>query len=242
VKPDVLAQLLAARASGTPVALVTDLDAGTHSLFLGEYLSGVVELDADALAAVRRAVDQDISGMIERPGRRIFVHVFNPAERLIVVGAVHIAQALAPMASLAGYDVTIVDPRRAFATDARFPDVKMIDEWPDEALARLKPDSRTAIVTLTHDPKIDDPALAAALASPSFYVGALGSTRTHAKRLERLGERGFGERDFARIHGPIGLSIGAKTPAEIAISIMAEITAVRRTGSTSPKAAREAAA
>jgi xanthine dehydrogenase accessory factor len=242
MRADILAQLLAARASGTPVALVTDIDADRQSLFLDGRLSGTVDLDAAALDAVRQAVEQDRSGLVEQPGRRVFVHVFNPPERLIVVGAVHIAQALAPMASLAGYDVTIVDPRRAFATDARFPEVRMIDEWPDEALARLKPDGRTAIVTLTHDPKIDDPALAAALASPAFYVGALGSTRTHAKRLERLGARGFGERDFARIHGPIGLAIGARTPAEIAISIMAEITAVRRKGEARGGAEREAAA
>jgi xanthine dehydrogenase accessory factor len=145
------------------------------------------------------------------------------------VGAVHIAQALAPMASLAGYHVTVVDPRRAFATDSRFPDVAMTRDWPDEALAALAPDRRTAVVTLTHDPKLDDPALDVALRGEAFYVAALGSRRTHAGRLERLRALGHGEAALARIHGPAGLEIGAVSPAEIAVSVMAEMTrALRR--------------
>lgn len=240
MKAKTLEQLLAARAAGTPAALVTDLDTEHQILVVGD--SGGDALAPADLDAVRTCIAQDVSGIIEGAGKRLFVHVFNPPERLIVVGAVHISQVLAPMAALAGYNVTIIDPRRAFATDARFPAVAMIGDWPDEAMARLRPDARTAIVTLTHDPKIDDPALAVALSSPAFYIGALGSSRTHAKRCERLQARGFGEADLARIHGPIGLAIGARTPAEIAISIMAELTAVRRGPSHKNKFVREAAA
>jgi xanthine dehydrogenase accessory factor len=163
-------------------------------------------------------------------GEKIFLQVHVPPPRLIVVGAVHIAQALVPMAAMTGYDVAVVDPRRAFGSDARFPNVQVFGDWPDEALAKLAPDRGTAVVTLTHDPKLDDPALGAALKSDCFYVGALGSKRTHEKRLARLGEMGFGPADFARIHGPVGLSIGARSPSEIAISIMAQITQVRRGG------------
>ncbi len=146
----------------------------------------------------------------------------------MIVGAVHIAQSLAPMAAMAGFDVTVVDPRRAFATADRFPGVKLRHDWPDEAMAELVPDVRTAVVTLTHDPKLDDPALIAALRAPVFYIGALGSRKTHAGRLKRLAEAGFGEADFARIHGPAGLDIGAKSPAEIAVSVLAQLTAARR--------------
>jgi xanthine dehydrogenase accessory factor len=238
VKAKILDQLLAARAANRAAALVTDLDSGQQSLVVGD--SGGDDLAPANRDAVRAAIAQDASGILE--GTRLFVHVFNPPERLIVVGAVHISQVLAPMAALAGYNVTVIDPRRAFATDTRFPDVAMIADWPDEAMERLKPDARTAIVTLTHDPKIDDPALAAALASPAFYIGALGSTRTHAKRRERLQTRGFAEADLARIHGPIGLAIGARTPAEIAISIMAQLTSVRRGPSHKNRYVSEAAA
>jgi len=140
------------------------------------------------------------------------------------VGAVHIAQPLARMAALAGYLVTVVDPRTAFASDERFPGIAISTDWPDEALTQLKPDRRTAVITLTHDPKLDDPALAVALKSNAFYVGSLGSKRTHAARLKRLAELGFGEADVARIHGPVGLDIGAISPAEIAVSILAQMT------------------
>ena len=154
-------------------------------------------------------------------------------------GAVHIAQALAPIAVIGGYAVTIIDPRRSFATAERFPGVTLTHEWPDEAMDKLKLDARTAIVTLTHDPKIDDPALERALRSDCFYIGCLGSTRTHKARLARLAEQGFGEKDFVRLHGPIGLDIGAQSPAEIAISIVAEVTAVLR---AEPEATAAAAA
>ena len=162
-------------------------------------------------------------------GAEWFLNPFNPPLRLILVGAVHIAQPLAEIAALTGYDVTVVDPRTSFASPERFPGMKLMTDWPDEAMTALAPDARTAIVTLTHDPKLDDPALQAALKSPAFYVGALGSKKTHAARIARLTEAGFAERDIARIHGPVGLSIGAKSPAEIATSIMAEITETLRT-------------
>jgi xanthine dehydrogenase accessory factor len=177
---------------------------------------------------VLRALKDDQSRMIETGTGPVFVEVWNPKLRLVVVGAVHIAQALVPLAQLAGYDVTVIDPRAAFGTSARFPGTTLSNDWPDEAMSLLEPDKRTAILTLTHDPKIDDPALQGALRSDAFYVGALGSRRTHAKRVERLREAGFDAIAIARIRGPVGLAIGAQTPAEIAISIMAEITAVLR--------------
>jgi xanthine dehydrogenase accessory factor len=145
---------------------------------------------------------------------------------MIVVGAVHIAQFLAPMAAMTGYDVVIVDPRGAFATDERFPGVSLVNEWPDDAMPKLGLDRRTAVVTLTHDPKIDDPALIAALSSDVFYIGSLGGRRTHSSRLERLRAEGFSEADLGRIHGPVGLDIGAISPAEIAVSILGEVTEI----------------
>lgn len=224
MKRAVLKALQAARADKRPVALVTNLDSGRQALLEDATVTGDLRLGGPVLDQVKRALAEDRSGTLE--GTSLFVHVFNPPLRMIVVGAVHVAQVLAPMATLAGYDVTVVDPRRAWATDARFPDVTLITEWPDQALRALEPDRRTAVVTLTHDPKLDDPALVQALASPAFYVGALGSTRTHAKRLARLREQGVKEAALARIHGPIGLAIGAKSPAEIALSVLAQATQV----------------
>ncbi len=180
--------------------------------------------------APRAAGPRDRSRRVDSDSGPVFVHVFNPPLRLVVVGAVHIAQALVPMAAMAGYEVVVVDPRRSFASRERFPEVVLVDEWPDDAIAMLSPDSRTALVTLTHDPKLDDPALLAGLRTPAFYVGSLGSRRTHRTRLERLRERGCEERALARIHAPIGLDIGAQSPAEIAVAILAEITAVSRRG------------
>ncbi|MCG8544018.1 MAG: XdhC family protein [Alphaproteobacteria bacterium] len=216
--------LLAARTAKQPVTLVTQLSTGTQALVRDGAVDGALPLDQALEAAVDKAQTDDRSLTIESGGERYFVQVFSPPRRLIAVGAVHIAQTLVPMASLAGYAVTVIDPRGAFATDLRFPGVTLLEEWPDDALKELAPDRRTAVVTLTHDPKLDDPALDVALRSDAFYIGALGSRRTHARRLERLKERGFNERDFARIHGPIGLNIGAVSPAEIAVSILAEIT------------------
>ncbi|MCB1333153.1 MAG: XdhC family protein, partial [Roseivivax sp.] len=210
---DMLADLVAARAARKPVAYVADLEAKTRRL--------------DTTGHETR-FRMDRSGFEE--DSRTFVTIHNPPLRLIVVGAVHIAQALVPMARIAGYDPVIVDPREAFASEARFPGETLLHDWPDDAVASLGLDGRTALCLLTHDPKLDDPALEKALGAGVFYIGALGSTRTHAKRVARLVEKGFTEAQIARIHGPIGLDIGAASPAEIAVSILAEMTRVLRTG------------
>jgi xanthine dehydrogenase accessory factor len=228
MKLDLLREAVKAAQSGRSAALATNLKSGQQVLVDGGEKKGELALDAGAVAALEAALRDDRSTTVETPAGPVFIEVFNPPLRCIVVGAVHIAQPLAQMAALAGYAVTIIDPRSAFASEARFPGVTLSTEWPDDALAVLKPDRRTAIVTLTHDPKIDDPALSAALRSPAFYIGALGSRKTHAARCGRLEEAGFGEAELARIHGPIGLAIGALSPAEIAVSILAQITAVLR--------------
>jgi xanthine dehydrogenase accessory factor len=164
------------------------------------------------------------SGMEETPQGKVFLTVHVPPVKLVITGAVHISQALAPIAKMLGYDVTIVDPRTAFATQERFPEVTVIAEWPDVALPPLGVDRYTAFVALTHDPKIDDPALMHALEKDCFYIGALGSRKTHGRRLERLKGQGAGDNNLARIHAPIGLNIGAISPPEIAVAIMGEIT------------------
>ena len=219
-----LTALNAARRDGRATLLVTDVESGAQALIVDGAATGDIDITAPIQAAITRAQNDDLSRMDDVEGRRLFIQVFNPPRRLIVVGAAHIAQPLVPMAKLAGYAVTVVDPRSAWATPERFPDVDIDSRWPDEALADLKPDARTAVVTLTHDPKLDDPALIAALRTNAFYIGALGGRKTAGKRVERLKEEGFGPMDFARINGPVGLDIGAITPAEIAISIMGEIT------------------
>lgn len=211
-----LEALVAARAGRAPVALAVNLSDWTRQI-----------IHAGVDAAVDARFRSDRSG-VEEDGRFIAVH--NPPLRLVVVGAVHIAQALVTVARTCGYDCTLVDPRSAFGSAARFPGETIVEDWPDEALAALAPDARTAIVTLTHDAKLDDPAIGFALRSPVFYLGCLGSTRTHAKRLDRLRAAGFTEAEIARIHAPVGLDIGAKTPAEIAVSIMAQITLALRKG------------
>ncbi|HKF72999.1 MAG TPA: XdhC family protein [Stellaceae bacterium] len=232
-----LDRALAVSRSGCSAALVTHLISGQHALIEGESIEGDLKLESAALGAARAAIRDDRSTTVESTDGRLFVEVFNPPLRLIVVGAVHAAQPLARVAAIAGYAVTIVDPRSAFATEERFPGVALSTDWPDEAVPRLKPDRRTAVVTLTHDPKIDDPALTVALKSDAFYIGALGSKRTHAGRCQRLKESGFEETDLARIHGPVGLSIGALTPAEIAVSILAEITQTLRADRIKERAA-----
>jgi xanthine dehydrogenase accessory factor len=220
--PERLARLNAERAAKRAVALLTRLSDGEQHLWPEDAVPG-------ALAeAARRALDTDEAASVTLDGEAWFVEPHNPPLRLVIVGAVHIAQALAPMAPAMGFAVAIVDPRRAFATPERFAGVALSHDWPDEAMAALGPDARTAVVTLTHDPKLDDPALDAALKSPAFYIGALGSKRTHAKRLARLAELGHGAESVARIHAPIGLDIGAETAPEIALSILAEIVAARR--------------
>ncbi|MFP6712213.1 MAG: XdhC family protein [Rhodospirillales bacterium] len=210
-----------------PVATVTDLKSGKRSCVTPAEQSGELTLSQEMLDNARTALRDDRSKIYEDGEDSIFVQVFNPALRCAIIGAVHISQALVPMAQIAGFDVTVIDPRGAWATEARFPDVTINDEWPDEALKEFKPDTRTAIVTLTHDPKLDDPALQIALNSDAFYIGSLGSRRTHAKRLDRLAEAGFGEEDFARIHAPVGLDLGATSPAEIAVTILAEMVAAK---------------
>jgi xanthine dehydrogenase accessory factor len=222
VTPELLAALEQAKREGRPVALATKLPGGEQMLLPDP--AAPDELNEAATATLRA----DKSGTFNIGGTDWFLHAHNPPLRLIVVGAVHIAQALVPFASQVGFAVTVVDPRRSFASDERFPDVAVSTEWPDEALDALRPDTRTAVVTLTHDPKLDDPALDRALRSPAFYIGALGSRRTHGARLKRLRELGHDETVLNRINGPVGLDIEAVTAPEIALSIVGEIVAVRR--------------
>lgn len=222
MKLPLLASLRAARAAGRPVVLLTRLSDGQQCLWPDEALPGTLAEAAQA------ALDSDRTANLDMGGEAWFLQPHNPALRMIIVGAVHVAQALAPMAAGMGFAVTIVDPRRAFATAERFAGVTLNHEWPDEAMQALAPDSRSAIVTLTHDPKLDDPALDVALNSPAFYIGALGSRRTHAKRVDRLRELGHGEAATARIAAPVGLDIGAVTAPEIALSILAQVVARRR--------------
>jgi xanthine dehydrogenase accessory factor len=230
MRREFLDAVLAAGAERRSVALATDLSSGRQLLLDRGRTAGDLALDEAGLASLREALRGDRNMTIEAAGGRVFIQVFSPPRRCFVVGAVHIAQPLAQMLTLADYAAIIIDPRESFATAARFPGVELTTEWPDEALERLQPDHRSAVVTLTHDPKLDDPALAVALRSECFYIGALGSRRTHAKRCTRLAELGFAEADMARIHGPIGLSVGAVSPAEIAVSILAQMTEVMRRG------------
>jgi len=214
-----------AREQHRAAVLATDLASGeSRLLFPGQTSAGAL-----AEAAVK-AARRDESTSVDADGKSWFLTVFNPPLDLAIIGAVHIAQPLARMAALADYAVRIIDPRTAFATAERFPNVALSHDWPDEALKSTPLSARSAIVALTHDPKLDDPALSEALRSPAFYIGALGSKQTHARRLERLKAQGFSEADLSRIHGPIGLNIGARSPAEIAVAILGEMTAVLRGG------------
>lgn len=223
MKLPLLAALNAERAARRAAILVTHLASGDQRLVREG------EIDADPLAdALHDALRRAKSGMVETPEGEVFLNVQVPPTRILVIGAVHISQALAPMAKIAGFDVAIVDPRTAFATPERFPDVELLDVWPDEALAARPLDRYTALVALTHDPKIDDPALEAGLRAECFYIGALGSKKTHARRVERLREAGFDEAAIARIHAPIGLDIGAVSPAEIAVAVLGEIVSELR--------------
>jgi xanthine dehydrogenase accessory factor len=222
--------VIAAGREARSVALATELGGGRQLLFHGERVEGDLSLDDTAVAKMREALRADRNLSFDTPAGRVFVQVFSPPRRCFVVGAVHIAQPLVQMLSSAEYRPIVIDPRQSFATEVRFPGLELSTDWPDEALERLKPDHRSAVVTLTHDPKLDDPALAVALRSDCFYIGALGSKRTHAARCGRLKEMGFTDADLARIHGPIGLSIGAVSPAEIAVSILGQMTQVLRHG------------
>lgn len=225
MKRELFDQVLAAKAERRPVAVVTHLASGTQRLV------NRAQAGDDPLAEILdTAFRFDKSQVVTQEGEEYFLDIHNPPLKMVMIGAVHIAQALIPMAKATGYDVTIIDPRGAFATEERFPDVGLLAEWPDEVMDEVGLDARTAMVALTHDPKIDDPALEMALNSEVFYIGALGSKRTHAGRLERLKERQFSEETLARIKGPIGLNIGAKGQAEIAVAIMAQVVQHLRLG------------
>ena len=219
MKLDILTALNAERAARRAAIVISNVETGKQRFVKAG------EIGRDPLrVALSEHLRTGKSGMAETAEGRVFLTVYVPAPQLVITGAVHISQALAPIGKLLGYDVTIVDPRTAFASPERFPDVKVIAEWPDEALPRLNVDRYTAFVALTHDPKIDDPALRHALARDCFYIGALGSRKTHARRIERLKAQGLSVADIARIHAPIGLDIGAVSPAEIAVAIMAQVT------------------
>jgi len=223
VRVDTLRELNAERAARRPVIVVTDTESGEQRLVKAK------DFVADPLRIeLEKALRMGKSANVEVGGKTLFLNVYAPTAKLVIIGAVHISQALAPIAQSLGYDVTIVDPRTAFASAERFPDVPLIAEWPDVALPPLNIDHYTAFAALTHDPKIDDPALLHAFQRDCFYIGALGSRKTHGKRAERLRARGAKESDIARIHAPIGMAIGAVSPSEIAVAIMAEITAQLR--------------
>src|ERR1700747_184597 len=225
MKLDILTALNAERAARRAAIVVTNVDNGKQRFVKA------ADLAKDPLrSALSEHLRSGKSGMIEAAEGNVFLTVYVPSPQLVITGAVHISQALAPTAPLLGYAVTIVDPRTAFATKERFPDVPVIAEWPDTALPPLNVDRYTAFVALTHDPKIDDPALLHALARECFYIGALGSKKTHGRRVERLKAQGVSGEALGRIHAPIGLAIGAVSPAEIAVAIMGEITARLRLG------------
>lgn len=226
MKAEILDELVRARAEKRPVVAATRLSDGFQVLVYQsdtKQEKWLVEAVSEVLRADKGRIQADPEG------QDWFLNPFNPPLRLVILGAVHIAQPLAKMAEIANYDVTVIDPRTAFASEERFPGVTLVTDWPDEAMEAIDLDTRTAVVTLTHDPKLDDPGLHAALKSPCFYIGALGSRKTHGSRVERLKEAGFSDEDIARIHGPVGLAIGARSPAEIAISIMAQMTERLRT-------------
>lgn len=226
---EILRKLNAARRARRAIVRATDLATGEEML-IDPLTNGSVLSRACADAA-----RTDQSATVEIEGRAWFLSVFNPPLELVIVGAVHIGQPLARMAVLAGYRVRVIDPRASFATPGRFPDVTLVQDWPDDALANSPLGTRSALTALTHDPKVDDPALIAALRSECFYIGALGSKKNHTGRLARLRQHGFTDGDLARIHGPIGLAIGARSPAEIAVSILAEMTQTLRLGTTPPR-------
>src|SRR6188472_1982061 len=223
MKIDILRALNAERTARRAAVVVTDVTSGEQRLVKA------TDVARDPLKdLLEKHIRSGKSGMEETPQGKVFLTVHVPPPQLVITGAVHISQALAPIGKLLGYDVTIVDPRTAFATPERFPDVKVVAEWPDVALPPLGIDHYTAFVALTHDPKIDDPALKHALARDCFYIGALGSRKTHVRRVERLKQDGLSDADIARIHAPIGLDIDAVSPAEIAVAIMGQITQALR--------------
>ena len=229
MKAALLEALLEARVARRPVVRLRWLGDGREELVsASDFDQASARLGADLAEAAAEAIRSDRAALVDSAEGLVFVHPFNPSIRLAIVGAVHIAQRLAVLARDLGYEVTLIDPRRGFLTEARFPGVVLNHDWPDVALEAFAPDARSAVVTLSHDSKIDEPALAVALRAPCFYVGALGSRRTQERRRDRLREAGLSEEELARIHGPVGLDLGAKSPAEIALSIAAEMTATLR--------------
>ena len=222
MKADLLREVVAAQRIGRDLVLATRLADGAQRLIEAGGREG-----EDAFGLERGVVAQVLrigeSRTVETPRGAVFLRPYIRSPRLIIVGAVHIAQALVPMAQIAGFDVTVLDPRQGFATADRFPGAALVNEWPEAVMATLRPDDRTGLVALTHDPKIDDPALIAALESNAFYIGALGSRKTQEARRERLGTLGFTPTDLDRIHGPVGLPIGARTPEEIAVAVLAQV-------------------
>lgn len=234
VAPEIANNCESARIARQSLVLLTELQTGQTTLWPmeGESSSSATTSSRVLAPEVRAEIEQVVAagkgGLIEQGERRWFVQLLPAPVRLLVVGAAHLSQALASLARCAGYGVTVIDPRTAFAAAERFPGVQIMTNWPDEALAELKPDEQSAVVVLSHDEKLDDPALISALSSPCFYIGALGSQKTQAARRKRLSAAGFDEQALSRVHGPVGLAIGARTPNEIAVAILAEIIQVQR--------------
>lgn len=233
MKQATLSELNAERLARRPVVLVTNIDTGAQRLVKAS------DIASDPMhTELEKQLRMGKSELLQIGGEHLFVNVYAPTARLVIIGAVHISQALAPLAQSLGYDVFVIDPRTSFASEERFPGIRLFADWPDVALPPLRIDRYTAVAALTHDSKIDDPALLHALARDCFYIGALGSRKTHAKRLDRLRAAGLSEETVTRIHAPIGLAIGAVSPGEIAVSIMAEVTASLRLPSQRQESAR----
>lgn len=228
MKLDLLAAVNGERMARRACAVITDLASGEARLIRASDLAALPLAGTALGEAVAAAISKGRSGTAEIDGRNVFLTVHVPPVKVVITGAVHISQAIAPMAQQVGFDLTIVDPRTAFATPERFPSVKVIAQWPDVALPPLGIDAYTAFVALTHDPKVDDPGLELALRQGCFYIGALGSRKTHARRVERLLAKGFSQAEIDRIHAPVGIDIGAMSPPEIAVSILAEIIGALR--------------
>lgn len=233
MKREVITRLQELRREKQGIALVTRLSDGLQTLVSEHEVEGELVLEDESVVNIRQRILEERSGVLLESDSDLFVRVYNPPLRLILVGAVHVSQALIPLAVLLDFDVTVIDPRTAFASDERFPTVTMLTDWPDQAMRALKPDHRTAVVTLSHDPKLDDPALREVLLTDAFYVGSLGSRKTHASRMERLGADGVDEKALSRIHAPVGIHLGGRRPAEIALAIMAEIIQTLRLTSAS---------
>ena len=228
MRRELLGALVAARQKKQPAVLVRGLTTGKHCVLTRqESLGDIADIDPVVVDAARKALDSDGARTIETEGERYLVQTLASKARMLIVGAVHIAQSLIPMALQVGYEIVLIDPRTAFANPERFPNIRIDNRWPHEAMSDLDLDARTAVVALSHDPKIDEPTLQAAMDSNVFYIGVLGSKGNHAKRLERLGAAGYSIEQLSRVHGPIGLSLGGRSPAEIAVAILAEVIQLR---------------